>query len=892
MCLFLLISYVSTECTTKFFLSDLKALLKLVTPEKKEKPKRKRSAKVISSAEKRRNPRRKVQRRNEESFEKGNTPSELSPLSSSQKIQSPVVNQWENNTEPVSEVIDNPEPVSEVIDNPEGNTLSMPTMNNFMSTTVQVKSLENDVSPDSVQQECGVSDEVGLTPKTILTAVSALKDNKSSSRKCLQTPSNVEQGTEPNSKELSTVQSCQSATQPISSPERQKTQGSKQTFSVGQNEGTMVENIEKADYSRIMYSPNRDFLASPSRYESPGIGASHGNLNYGGVGVSTVSSHPLDSSSLVVPHASQIITPPPHALTDTVFQKTPTTLSDSGNFASGDTTLYTGGMTFLPNSVSYQGQVLSDGDQAVTYSTVYLDNNGIPTVIQTDSAGHNVVPTHSALQGAVPLQPPVTDILSVAASMITPSPLQTMDGDQLISTPDGRDKQESVGQLIAIPVGRYYPEKKLHVRSLDFGPDAGTVEIRTPGYGRGHKKKTYDNVENSAKPGGLVNKKVKGKAKSAGCSKGKASVDRGNQEMAMDHANAPVNVVEKKEEVKQTVSKSSEKSDFIPDASGSIYIVEGNTRKKIRVNKKTKTVSPLFRSNGFDQFSNIVSVKQEIYKKGRNITVPAGVAMPILDQLSTGSAENEADCDVDVDGDWELPDLPPEPPRNAPPRSKCSEYVQRSEYQTPVKLSSVGDSACRKQPSSVNSDTDSCDSNSGMQLDRNSEKVTTRPTTMDSDSPCVRGISGRSASVYGNNSNSLPDLESPMSLINTSTPPKKRITASLKHGGGCYFFSSASQEAKHQATSVESRECDTTKEIVKVVRSPRTPKGKQTPAKTVRQSPRLIGSPSRMLRSMTTPTKANPQESASPKSVERKKRVKRLREVTVGEVRSEKRYGS
>jgi hypothetical protein len=500
----------------------------------------------------------------------------------------------------------------------------------------------------------------------------------------------------------------------------------------------------------------------------------------------------------------------------------------------------------------------------------------------------------------------VTDILSAAASVITASPLQTVDGDQLMTTPD---KQESVGQLIAIPVGRYLPKKKLHVRTLDFGPDAGSVAIRTPGYGRGHKKKTFSDDENLVKPGGLVSKKTRGKAKSVGSSKGKASREEGNQE-TMGDTNAQINMVEEKEEVQETMSKSSDKDDFIPDASGSIYIVEGNTRKKIKVNQRTtstKAVSPFCGSSSFDQFSNIFPVKQEIYKKGRNITVPAGVSMPTLDQLSTGSAENEADCEVDVDGDWDLPDLSPEPPRHDTPQSKCPEYAQRvrepprhdtpkseglryaqrAEYQTPVKLSSVGDSVYGKQPLSVNSATDSCDSNFDFQSERNSD-VTVRRTTVENDLSCIKGMSGSIASVYSNNSNSLPDLESPRSFINTSTPPKKRITASLKHGGGCYFFSSASQEGKRQPMSVESRECDTTNEIVKVVRSPRTPKGKQTPVKTVRQSPRLQGSPSRMLRSMTTPTKANPQESASCKSVERNKRVKRLREVTPGEVRFKK----
>ncbi|XP_062604909.1 uncharacterized protein LOC134266704 [Saccostrea cucullata] len=66
-------------------------------------------------------------------------------------------------------------------------------------------------------------------------------------------------------------------------------------------------------------------------------------------------------------------------------------------------------------------------------------------------------------------------------------------------------------------------------------------------------------------------------------------------------------------------------------------------------------------------------------------------------------------------------------------------------------------------------------------------------------------------------------------------------------------------------------------------RSPRTPKGKRTPGKAVRQSPRLFGSPSRQLRSMTSPAKVNPQQVASPKSVEKKKGVKRLREITPGE---------
>ncbi|XP_061193514.1 protein NPAT-like [Saccostrea echinata] len=936
---------------------DLKALIKLVTPEKKGKTKGKKSKKVVLSADKRRNPKRKVRKSNEENIRKDNNEPEITSKSSEQHGVLPSIKNSKVIPEPGSEVIPKPgsedipkpglenipkpgskvmpkpesevitksgsevvpkpgsevipkpssevipKPGSEVFTNPEAevitkpgsdiipkpgsegipkpeimNNLSMPSIYNFMSP-VQITS-------GSTQNIAGnISSEVGLTPKTVLTAVSALKDNnKPSSRKSLPVHQNTEQDIGLRVKEKSTVKvpSSQAASNALSFPARHNTEGSQQMNAVDQDDGRMLDDGE-TDYSKIPYSPNQDFLASPVRYHSPDLAVSHGNQYY-----EHVSSSQFDSPSVAVPHASQILTPTLYTLANTTSQNTPI-FSDTASVATSEN-VYSSGMTYIQNTAPYQGQVITVTDPALHYNTVYIDSKGTPAVIQTgfDSSGQNVVP--AAEQDIISTQAPVMDILSAAASVITSSPLETVDGEQLNSTPERKDKEESLGQLIAIPVGRYYPEKKLHVRSLDFGPDAGTVEIRKPGYGRGRKKKTYSDIKSPVKPGGLMNKQSKGKAKSKDDVKGKAKTDKKDDGICKKQTNVQVKVIEKKDiVVEHTELKNFEKDDLIPDASGSVYIVEGNTRKKIKLNKTPRpirTVSPFFLPNAFDLASGIIPVRSEIYKKGGNITVPAGVIMPKFEQFSSGSVEG-GDSDVDVDGDCELPDLSPEPLSTGTPVSKCSEYVQRTEniHVTPEKFSSVGVDNHTKKSSSVITISDSCDSNASRKPNSDSKRRTlnTGSTSVDSNPSSVRSFHGKPSDIYSSNSNSLPDLESPGPLINMSTPPKKRITASLKHGGGCYFFSTASQEGKNQISTVESRECDTTKEVTRVSKSPRTPKGKRTPSKAVRQSPRLIGSPGRLLRSVVSPSKINPQRVTSPKSVTKKKGVKRLREITPGE---------
>ncbi|XP_062604908.1 uncharacterized protein LOC134266703 [Saccostrea cucullata] len=660
------------------------------------------------------------------------------------------------------------------------NNLSMPSIYTFMSP-VQVTSGNSQ----------NISCEVGLTPKTVLTAVSALKDNnKPSSRKSLPVHQNTEPDIGLTVKEKPTVQvpSSQEASNVSSSPARHNTEGSKQMVAVNQGDGRVLGDVE-TDYSKIPYSPNQDFLASPVRYHSPDIAVSLGNQYY-----EHVSSSHFDSPSLAVPHASQIVTPTLCTPANTVSQNTPI-MSDTVSFATSEN-VYTNGMTYVQNSVPYLGQVINAGDPSLQYNTVYIDSKG--TVIQTglDTVGHNVVPTYTTEQDSISTQEPVMDILSAAASVITSSPLETVDGEQLNATPEKKDKEESLGQLIAIPVGRYYPEKKLHVRSLDFGPDAATVEIRKPGYGRGRKKKSYGDVKSPVKPGGLGNKQTKGKTKSKEAVKAKA--DKKDDGVSQKQTSLLVQVVEKQETVvEQADWKNFEKDDLIPDASGSVYIVEGNTRKKIKLNKTPRPVrnlSPYFLPNAFDLASGIIPVRTEIYKKGRNITVPAGVAMPKFEQVSSGSVEHEGgDSDIDVDGDCELPDLSPEPPTSSTPVSKCSEYVQRTEkiHVTPGKISSVDVDNRSIKNSSVITVSDSCDSNASRKPNSDSKKMAfnTGSSNVDNNPLSVRSCHGNPGSIFSNNSNSLPDLDSPLPLINMSTPPKKRITASLKHGGGCYFFS-------------------------------------------------------------------------------------------------------
>ena len=88
------------------------------------------------------------------------------------------------------------------------------------------------------------------------------------------------------------------------------------------------------------------------------------------------------------------------------------------------------------------------------------------------------------------------------------------------------------------------------------------------------------------------------------------------------------------------------------------------------------------------------------------------------------------------------------------------------------------------------------------------------------------------------------------------TPPKKRITATLKNGNGYYFFSSSLPEKSPDPVLPEKQECDSS--ISTVPRSPKTPKGKKIPySDAVRRSPRLTGSPSKGTRSQATPTKGN-----------------------------------
>lgn len=972
------------EGCLKFFLysdilfSDLKALLRLVTPEKKDKKKGKK-VKRFDSADKRRNPKRKVRKSNEENITKSDASCKTAP-----SLGSPVKNSLSKH-ETVSEVITKtvlevnaktleevmvktvsevmpknvsdvmPKTVLEITNNGEGNNeLSMPSIHTFMSP-LQGKNLENDKGSATNRGLFNVIDEGGLTPKTVMTAVLALKDNfKTSSRKSLSLPTNKEQDqselktnnpvqdlsemtaksnvstpnvlgsnatSEPSSNiktshvysalispdQNSNVQTQNDVSSPanlepspfVPSPNIQTSlasletnlnvqpasiYSSKETPGVVASSETLVTQeinrgkekfcVSETDYNKIMYSPNRDFLDSPPRYQSgPGVTFSSGTRFYENV-ASTTPSQQFDDSS--VPSQMNIPSINVDSVCDTAYQGNPVIVSDSGFIQSHPNLVYSNGISYMEGSVS---------DHTFNYNTVYVDDKGIPTVVPpgSDVVGLRAVSVSSTTQDNIPVQTPVTDILSAAAAVITssPSPLKTVDRYPISSSPDVGEKEGRVGQLIAIPVGRYYPEKKLHVRSLDFGPEAGTVEIRKPGYGRGHKKKNY-NISSPVKPGGLAARQSKAKGKSKGVSKSKSKTANEMEEGSKTQGNGQ-KVEMSKQQSCPTMNKFDE-DDLIPDASGSVYIVEGNTRKKIKLHKTpriTKTSSPFFLTKSVDPTRITVPVRSVVQRKGQSRTIPAApvaLSMPVV----KGKAEDEPDSDVDVDGDCELPDLSPEPARHNTPKSKCLEMVHRAEFVTPTKSSSTvnidtSDSRYTTQPSSVNSISDSCDSNLYRTLNSSSSNAVWIDSKRSNPSS-VKSIPERPVDCFSNNSNSLPDLHGPRPFINMSTPPKKRITASLKHGGGCYFYSSSSQEGKSQSQA-KSWEKDTGNERGEVSRSPRTPKGKRTPIKGVRQSPRLLGSPNRVQRGMSTPSKTETQSSPS-----KKKGVKRLRDTSSGEV--------
>lgn len=798
------------------------------------------------------------------------------------KNQSPLENMSKDIPNTVSDV------PSKVVEMNTG-ALSMPSIHTFMSP-VQAKSLENNSGPVIKEKKGNVSEEVGLTPKTVLTAVSALKDNGKNSRKSLSHPQNTGQGSihtvaGTSAHQVQNAENSQVLAEPLS--------GLKTLNSVEINQAPSAVPEEKkekssciveTDYNKILYSPNRDFLDSPPRYESPGIAVSHGGHYQGNV--STTCNSQFDSPCEPILYSSQIVTPSVYVLNESTSQHNSIVVSDSHS------NVYSNGVGYIQNSVSYPGHVMNSSDQLVNYNTVYIDSNGIVQA-SSNSTGENIVPVSSTTPDATPT--PVTDILSAAAAVIHASPLQTVDSYQLNSTPEtqSKDEQESVGQLFAYPVGRYYPEKKLHVRSLNFGPEAGTTEIRKPGYGRGHKKKIYDHIPSPIKPGGLVKKQAKGKAKSKGDIKGKAKTDNGSKEAASIQECASKVVVQKQDNLPNPASKmADEADDFIPDASGSVYILEGNTRKKIKLHKtprSTKTVLPYFLPNRYEMSQGIIPLRPELCKKSENSTPSPSLPVPgqLLGLDGKCELDKDSDSEVDVDGDCDLPDLSPEPPRKETPKSKCLEMVQQVDLTTPVKSSLSGNAGLYNttkylaQPSSVQSISDSCESFLDRQLTSAPKSVTFIEGTdsKESNSPSVSNFPSRPASSFSNNSNSLPDLHSPSPLINMSTPPKKRITASLKHGGGCYFFSSSSQEGKSQA-KVESKESEAPNSVPRVPRSPRTPKGKRTPNKPLRQSPRFFGSPSRRLHGMTTPTKSGTRETVS----NNHKGVKRLREMNSGEV--------
>lgn len=863
----------------------MKALLKLVTPEKKGKSKGKKSKKAIVSAEKRRNPSRKARRSNEENIRKDEPETCASPISV-QKNQSPLENMSKDIPNTVSDV------TSKVVEMNTG-ALSMPSIHTFMSP-VQAKSLENNTGPVIKEKKSNVFEEVGLTPKTVLTAVSALKDNGKNSRKSLSLPQNTGQEAMHTVTGTSTLQAPKSENsqvlaEPISGLETLNSVkiNNQAPSAVHEEKKEKASSIVETDYNKILYSPNRDFLDSPPRYESPGIAVSHGGHYQG----NTTCNPQFDSPCEPILYSSQIVTPSVYVLNESTSQPNSIVVSDS------HPNVYSSGMSYIQNSVSYQEHVMKSSDSAVNYNTVYIDSNGF---VQASSnlAGQNIVPVSSTTPDATPT--PVTDILSAAAAVIHSSPLQTVDSYQLNSTPETQkeDKQESVGQLLAYPVGRYYPEKKLHVRSLNFGPEAGTTEIRKPGYGRGHKKKNYDHISSPIKPGGLSKKQAKGKSKSKADIKGKAKTDIESKEVASIQDSTPKVVIQKQNNSPSNpASKMSvEADDFIPDASGSVYILEGNTRKKIKLHKtprSTKTVLPYFLPNRYEMSQGVIPLGPELCKKIENVTpsssLPVREQSLVLDEKY--ELDRDSDSEVDVDGDCDLPDLSPEAPRKETPKSKCLEMVQQADLTTPVKSSSSGNAGLYNttkyltQPSSVQSISDSCESFLDRQLTSGPKSVTFIEGTdsKGSNSPSVGNFPSRPTSSFSNNSNSLPDLNSPSPLINMSTPPKKRITASLKHGGGCYFFSSSSQEGKSQ-TKAESKESETPNSIPRVPRSPRTPKGKRTPNKPLRQSPRFFGSPSRRLHSMTTPTKSGAQETVSNNN----KGVKRLREMNSGDVSCER----
>ena len=180
-----------------------------MTPEKKDKKKGKK-VKRVDSADKRRNPKRKVRKSNEENITKSDASCKTAP-----SLGSPVKNSLSKH-ETVSEVITKtvlevnaktveeimvktvsevmpknvsdvmPKTVLEITNNGEGNNeLSMPSIHTFMSP-LQGKNLENDKGSATNRGLFNVIDEGGLTPKTVMTAVLALKDNsKTSSRKSL-----------------------------------------------------------------------------------------------------------------------------------------------------------------------------------------------------------------------------------------------------------------------------------------------------------------------------------------------------------------------------------------------------------------------------------------------------------------------------------------------------------------------------------------------------------------------------------------------------------------------------------------------------------------------------------------------------------------------------------
>ncbi|KAK3096546.1 hypothetical protein FSP39_001160 [Pinctada imbricata] len=94
--------------------------------------------------------------------------------------------------------------------------------------------------------------------------------------------------------------------------------------------------------------------------------------------------------------------------------------------------------------------------------------------------------------------------------------------------------------------------------------------------------------------------------------------------------------------------------------------------------------------------------------------------------------------------------------------------------------------------------------------------------------------------------------ERPKSRYNLMmTPPKKRITATLKNGEGFYYYhsSSSAKENSPLPATPEKQECDSSLPVLQ--KSPKTPKGKRTPVNfdSVRRSPRLMMSPSQRSRS-------------------------------------------